>query len=889
MAITTSNHLLVSSWANSTGKITVALTAFTDTSAGEGFTTSLITAWPNCGIVGAGVSGDLHTTFTAAVSGTAATTAAAAGTTVTAANWAWGNVVCDTNSSGTTLVGTFPSAITAGDAITLAIWCERTVSISSIVDSAGNTYQLKNTGTPSSVSAVTYTYVAMNVAGSSAGGNTITVTFSANPFTSGNGAGAVVEAWEDTPSVGKILVFDAAASVVGTGTGTALSSGSFSTTYVSEVVHVFCSAESQITAASGGSWTASGQNPYLQQSEFQVFSVKQSGISATLTAAGSTPWAVVTVGLGEIASVGWVSSDIDARVRGRSAITEDPPADAKQASAALPSVGWQSVDVSARGAGRAVVPEEFPRDVRTASSALSSLGWQGVEIASARRNRSPDGSDSGATQLEPFTNASLFEEPLVARRRSPQVATDDLPANATKPLPHLGFLQSDVDQRGRGRVALPEEFAVKQTQGVHSHSWLPIDSEARGKGRAALTEDTLVRVTSSPALASAGWYESDATRPARRPTAVGTDDLPVDATKPLPTGGWLPGDVDIRGRARVAIPDEFPSQQAKGLHSHSWLPIDVEARGRGRAPALDDFPTDPRQSSALASAGWYEGEALRPARRPGALEHEQPADATKPLPHLGFLPSDVEPRGRGRTAIPEEGTVEKLNAAPVLASMAAWAPLDPFPRPRERRFPDPETNANVTHALAAIGWAQVDVDARARGRAQSTDDALLDARSAIAGIGWAPSDIDGRRRGRTPTTDETPFAARPAVASIGWATSDVDSRRVRAIPDEPFVARALSTAPLPSIGWYDVDYRGRARPPAPVPEEFPVHARQTGISESIGWMSFEPDPRGRGRAAIPDDLPITAMYATSSAPLCLTLDSSEVLSLSLWSNLCESC
>ena len=298
MAISVVHHFLSSLWSNGTGAITTATPNFVDASAGEAFTTTKITNYPNIGIVGAGAAGsDLQTTITTAVTGSAATLAGNAGTTVTAANWAWANSVCDTNAAGTVLSGTC-GAIAKGDGIAVAITCEQTLTISSVADTIGNIYQPVKKTTPTSPTAFVVWYVCLSSkSAASTGTNKITVTFSGNPFTAGNAAGATLDVYGATPGVGNTLIIDVTTS--GTGSSTAPSSGNFSTKYKSEVVFAAPTAESQVTGSTAG-WTPTTQNPYTFLSEFQIFSTIQSGIAATFTTASSTPWAVGLLGLAEV-------------------------------------------------------------------------------------------------------------------------------------------------------------------------------------------------------------------------------------------------------------------------------------------------------------------------------------------------------------------------------------------------------------------------------------------------------------------------------------------------------------------------------------------------------------------------------------------------------------
>lgn len=290
------NHLLVTSWANGSGAINSGSANFTDASAGEGFTTTLGTNWPNLGIVGAAAAAaDLHATINSVTSGTTVVLSTTAGTSVTTANWVWGNVICDTNSAGTTLVGTYTSAITGGDALVVGITVEAGTNVSSIVDTSGNVYSLKKTLTPPGITSKLLIYVALNVRAASAGSNTLTVTFSRNPFTSGNGNGGTMEAYEVTPDAGKTLLVDI--NVTNTGTSNSPSSGSFTTNYPNEILFAFPALESTVNTTTGG-WTATPVNPYGGVSEFLIRTTIGTN-TATFVTNASADWGVGVIGIAE--------------------------------------------------------------------------------------------------------------------------------------------------------------------------------------------------------------------------------------------------------------------------------------------------------------------------------------------------------------------------------------------------------------------------------------------------------------------------------------------------------------------------------------------------------------------------------------------------------------
>jgi hypothetical protein len=127
---------------------------------------------------------------------------------------------------------TYTSAQVAGDTNILAIgWNNTTSTITSVIDSAGNTYQLAvPTASGSGISQAIY--YAKNIKAAAAGTNTVTVTFSAstpfvdiraleysgldpvNPFdvgTSASGNGTSANSGTVTTSAARELIFGAAA------------------------------------------------------------------------------------------------------------------------------------------------------------------------------------------------------------------------------------------------------------------------------------------------------------------------------------------------------------------------------------------------------------------------------------------------------------------------------------------------------------------------------------------------------------------------------------------------------------------------------------------------------------------------------------------------------
>ena len=317
----------IAMWGN--GHIVASTAAFTDTTDSpfsNAGSLGDVTNNPKITVAGAGTSGaDLVTTISAFVSTSAVTLAASSGTTVTGQGWAWGTVVGTTNgATGTQLKMTYASAQNAGDAICVHINLDPAQTITSITDTSGNSYKLVGTTTNTYAQA---TYVALGIAAAFAAANTLTVVFSATVA----GFSSISFA-EYTPTPGYQFAVDQYKG--GTGTGTAVTTGNFTTKYAVSAMFSETGLALHATAGAGGGWSTSNPDTFGDISQSEIVSSIQTGIAVTATQNSSAAWGIVVVTLGEAP----VSPNIVA-VTNRSFDVALPPPTSLFAGVVPPAVG----------------------------------------------------------------------------------------------------------------------------------------------------------------------------------------------------------------------------------------------------------------------------------------------------------------------------------------------------------------------------------------------------------------------------------------------------------------------------------------------------------------------------------------------------------------------
>jgi YD repeat-containing protein len=149
--------------------------------------------------------------------------------------------------SVTSVTVTFTSAQTAGDLNVVVVgWHDSTATVSSIVDTKGNTYAVAVGPTVSSTHGTQTIYYASNIPAAAANGNTVTVTFS----TAASKPDVRIAEYSGLlPSA----PLDKAIGAVGT-TGTAASSGAITTTYANDLI-IGADIAGTTTSAAGSGYT----------------------------------------------------------------------------------------------------------------------------------------------------------------------------------------------------------------------------------------------------------------------------------------------------------------------------------------------------------------------------------------------------------------------------------------------------------------------------------------------------------------------------------------------------------------------------------------------------------------------------------------------------------
>ena len=202
-----------------------------------------------------------------------------------------------TNQSQVTV--TYAQAQVAGDTNILAIgWKDATSTITSILDSAGNTYSSVSIVHGNGISQKIY--YAKNIKAAAAGANTVTVTFNAAaPFID-------IRATEYS-GLDPNYPIDVSHSAIGT--GTTPNSGSVTTTAAQEVLFG--------AGTTTGSFTAAGTNftsriittPDANIAE-DMFATATGSYSATATLSGSAAWIMQVVGLRNAGQLGPTGVDV---------------------------------------------------------------------------------------------------------------------------------------------------------------------------------------------------------------------------------------------------------------------------------------------------------------------------------------------------------------------------------------------------------------------------------------------------------------------------------------------------------------------------------------------------------------------------------------------------
>jgi hypothetical protein len=174
----------------------------------------------------------------------------------------------------------YTSAQVAGDTNILAIgWNNTTSSITSVVDSAGNTYQLAvPTASGSGISQAIY--YAKNIKAAAAGTNTVTVTFSAStPFVD-------IRALEYS-GLDPINPFDVGTSA--SGSGTSANSGTVTTTAAGELIFG-AGITGRVFSAAGTNFTNRIITPQDGDIAEDRFVTTTGSYSATASLSGSAAW-----------------------------------------------------------------------------------------------------------------------------------------------------------------------------------------------------------------------------------------------------------------------------------------------------------------------------------------------------------------------------------------------------------------------------------------------------------------------------------------------------------------------------------------------------------------------------------------------------------------------
>jgi hypothetical protein len=150
------------------------------------------------------------------------------------------------SSSGSSWSTTFASAQTAGNLNVVAIgWADATRTVTSVVDSKGNTYTLAVGPARSTGNATEYIYYAKNIVAAAAGTNTVTVTVS--------GTGTIV--WPDI-RVAEYSGLDTSnpldVAIGNSGSGTTATTGNFTTTNASDLIVGYAFIQNTVTGAGSG-------------------------------------------------------------------------------------------------------------------------------------------------------------------------------------------------------------------------------------------------------------------------------------------------------------------------------------------------------------------------------------------------------------------------------------------------------------------------------------------------------------------------------------------------------------------------------------------------------------------------------------------------------------
>jgi chitodextrinase len=150
------------------------------------------------------------------------------------------------SSSGSSWSTTFASAQTAGNLNVVAVgWADATRTVTSVVDSKGNTYTLAVGPARSTGNATEYIYYAKNIVAAAAGTNTVTVTVS--------GTGTIV--WPDI-RVAEYSGLDTSnpldVAIGNSGSGTTATTGNFTTTNASDLIVGYAFIQNTVTGAGSG-------------------------------------------------------------------------------------------------------------------------------------------------------------------------------------------------------------------------------------------------------------------------------------------------------------------------------------------------------------------------------------------------------------------------------------------------------------------------------------------------------------------------------------------------------------------------------------------------------------------------------------------------------------
>jgi len=202
-----------------------------------------------------------------------------------------------TNQSQVTV--TYAQAQVAGDTNILAIgWKDATSTISSILDSAGNTYRPVSTSHGNGLTQAIY--YARSIKAAAAGANTVTVTFNAAaPFID-------IRATEYSGLDPKYPI-DVVHSTVGT--GTTPSSGSVTTTAAQEVIFGAGTTTGGFTAAGPNFTSRIITSPDADIAE-DMFVTATGSYSATATLSGSAAWIMQVVALRKAGQLGPTGVDV---------------------------------------------------------------------------------------------------------------------------------------------------------------------------------------------------------------------------------------------------------------------------------------------------------------------------------------------------------------------------------------------------------------------------------------------------------------------------------------------------------------------------------------------------------------------------------------------------